>query len=81
MKQLKATSDSPEISNEKTEEIVKEMLLNLEKGRENIAKSYSLELDSYEGEVVLTREQIEEAIRRVPKEVKDDIQFAMHILP
>jgi sulfopropanediol 3-dehydrogenase len=76
MKYLKKRVDAPEVSDTKTEGIVKEMLGKLEAGREVQAQEYSLKLDNFTGNAVLTSEQIQQAVDAVPGQVKKDILFA-----
>ena len=52
------------------------ILDEIEAGGEASALRYAAELDRHEGEVVLTREQIDAACARVPQRLKDDIRFA-----
>ena len=56
--------------------IVAEMLGAIEAGGEEKAIEYNQKLDNFTGNVVVTPEEIEAASAKVPRQVKDDIQFA-----
>ena len=53
---------------------VKSILDSIELGREECALKYRREFDKYDGNVVLSREEIEIASRVVPQKLKDDIK-------
>ncbi|MEM9574034.1 MAG: histidinol dehydrogenase [Pseudomonadota bacterium] len=55
---------------------VQSILNDIESGREDAALKYAKEFDRYEGNIVLTREEIDAAIAKVPHKLKDDIRFA-----
>lgn len=55
---------------------VQAILNDIESGREDAALKYAKEFDRYEGNIVLTREEIEAASALVPQKLKDDIRFA-----
>ncbi|MBZ9556748.1 MULTISPECIES: histidinol dehydrogenase [unclassified Modicisalibacter] len=61
---------------DQTQETVSRMLAEIEAEGEAKAREYCRELDGWEGDVVVTREQIEAAKARVPEQLKADIQFA-----
>ncbi len=52
------------------------MLAEIEAGGEARAIEYAKKLDNYDGNIVVTAEEIESASARVSQQVKDDIQFA-----
>lgn len=66
-----ATSDAGE-----TRGIVQKILDDIEKGGEDAARKYALDLDKYDGNIVLTRDEIDAARARVPQRLQDDIRFA-----
>jgi sulfopropanediol 3-dehydrogenase len=68
---LTAESDASE-----THEIVKTILSEIEKGGDAKALEYAAKFDRYEGNVVLTQEEIDAACALVPEKLKADIQFA-----
>lgn len=55
---------------------VQSILNDIESGREDAALKYAKEFDRYEGNIVLTREEIDAASAKVPQKLKDDIRFA-----
>ncbi len=68
---LTAQSDAGE-----TTEIVSNILADIEVGGEASALKYAKKFDRYEGNVLLTPEEIEAASALVPQKIKDDILFA-----
>ncbi|MEJ2576022.1 MAG: histidinol dehydrogenase, partial [Gammaproteobacteria bacterium] len=73
---LKKAGKRPETGEGETEAIVKTILQDIESGREDKALEYARRLDNYEGDVLLTDEQIEAVRKSVPQAVKDDIAYA-----
>ncbi|WP_299878168.1 histidinol dehydrogenase [uncultured Cocleimonas sp.] len=59
-----------------TREIVSKMLKEIEAGGEERCAEYAKQLDGYEGNIVVTAEEIEAAEGRLSQQVKDDIKFA-----
>ncbi|MDT8343730.1 MAG: histidinol dehydrogenase [Thermohalobaculum sp.] len=57
-------------------EAVRAILAGIEAGGEAAARRYAAEFDRYDGNVVVTRAEIEAAARQVPQKLKDDIRFA-----
>lgn len=57
-------------------ETVQKILNDIENGGEAVAKEYAAKFDKYDGNIVLTKEEIEAAAAKVPQKLKDDIQFA-----
>jgi len=55
---------------------VQGILDDIEKGGDAKALDYAAKFDQYDGNVILTREEIEEAKALVPQKLRDDIQFA-----
>ena len=76
IKYLKKAIKTPATDDHKTRAAVQEILNDLEKRREEGIKEISKKFDKYEGEVVVTKEKIEEASKKVDQKTKDDIQFA-----
>mmetsp|Transcript_5633 Transcript_5633/g.8570 ORF Transcript_5633/g.8570 Transcript_5633/m.8570 type:complete len:442 (+) Transcript_5633:48-1373(+) len=73
---IKSSSPSPASKAVVVSDIVRRILEDIEQGGEQRAREYALEFDKYEGDIVLTREQIEAASQLVPDRIKEDIQFA-----
>ena len=68
---LTAKSDATEVR-----EIVNNILSDIEAGGDSAALEYAAKFDKYEGNVLLTAEEIAAAAELVPEKVKQDIQFA-----
>jgi sulfopropanediol 3-dehydrogenase len=57
-------------------ETVQNILGDIEAGGEPAARAYADKFDKYEGNIVLTRDEIDAAAAQVPEKLKDDIRFA-----
>ena len=68
---LHAKSDATEVH-----ETVVNILSDIEKGGDAKALEYAKKFDNYDGNVLLTEEEIEAAIALVPEKLKQDIQFS-----
>lgn len=55
---------------------VQTILDRIEREGEAAAVHYAAEFDKYDGDIVLTRSEIETAATKVPQKLKDDIRFA-----
>ena len=55
---------------------VQKILNDIEAGGDAIALEYAAEFDKYEGNIILTQEEIDAACKLVPEKVKDDIRFS-----
>ncbi len=55
---------------------VQAILDEIEAGGDEAARRYAAKFDKYDGNVVLTRDEIEAAATQVPQKLKDDIRFA-----
>tara|TARA_S200000501_G_C20819964_1_gene742362 strand:- start:80 stop:1393 length:1314 start_codon:yes stop_codon:yes gene_type:complete len=55
---------------------VQDILDKIEVGGENSAREIALKLDKYQGNIVLTSDEIEIAKEKVPQKIKDDIRFS-----
>ena len=55
---------------------VQGILNDIEAGGDAKALEYAAKFDKYDGNVLLTQEEIEAAINQVPKKLRDDIDFA-----
>ncbi|MEM9715966.1 MAG: histidinol dehydrogenase [Pseudomonadota bacterium] len=71
----KATLTSKSDASE-THEIVKGILADIEAGGDAKALEYAMKFDKYDGNTILTEEEIEAASAKVPQKLKDDILFA-----
>ena len=68
---LTAKSDATEVH-----DTVKTILADIEAGGDAKALEYAAKFDQYDGNVLLTQEEIDAAIARVPEKLKADIRFA-----
>lgn len=59
-----------------TQKIVQNILSEIETGGEDAALAYAAKFDRYEGNIVLTRDEIDAAASRLSQRLKDDIRFA-----
>ena len=69
--QLTAKSNASEVH-----ETVKNILTDIEAGGDEKAKEYASKFDQYQGNIILTDEEIEAASDLVPAKLKKDIEFA-----
>ena len=76
IKYLKKAIKTPSTDDLKTRSVVQNMLNDIEKRGEEGIKEITKKFDKYEGEIVLSKEKIEDAIRKVNQKTKDDVQFA-----
>ena len=58
------------------QEIVREILDTIEAGGDDAARDYAAKFDKYDGNIVLTRDEIDAAADKVSQKLKDDIRFA-----
>ena len=70
IKYLKKAIKTPSTDDHKTRKAVQEILIDLEKRREEGIKEISKKFDKYEGEVVVSKEKIEEASKKVDQKPK-----------
>ena len=57
-------------------EAVQAILDAIEVGGDAAARDYAAKFDRYDGNIVLTRDEIDAAAARVPQKLKDDIRYA-----
>lgn len=67
----KSTDDAGDVH-----ETVRTILNEIEAGGDEVAQQYAAKFDRYEGNIVLTRDEIDVASKKVPQKLKDDIRFA-----
>ena len=72
---LKKSPKTSSTDDTKTREIVENILKDIEQSKEEGCKEYSKKLDKYEGDVVVSKEKIEEIKKSLDQKTKDDIQF------
>jgi sulfopropanediol 3-dehydrogenase len=76
VKYLKRAIKNPSTDDTKTRTAVQNILNDIEKRREEAIKEITKKFDKYEGEIILSKEKIEDAIKKVDQKTKDDVQFA-----
>ena len=77
IKYLKKAIKTPSSDENKTRATVQAILNDIEKRREESIKEITKKFDKYEGEIVVSKEKIEDAIKKVDQKTKDDVQFAL----
>ena len=74
---LKKASKSPETETATAQKVVTEMLADIGANGEAAVRRYAKTLDAWDGEIVLSRAEIERRAAEVPATVKRDIDFAI----
>jgi sulfopropanediol 3-dehydrogenase len=74
---LKKASKTPETETTTAQKVVTEMLAEIGKNGEAAVRAYAKKLDGWDGEIVLTRAEIDRRAAEVPAAVKRDIDFAI----
>jgi len=74
---LKKASKTPETETATAQKVVTTMLAEIDRGGEAAVRAYAKELDSWDGEIVMTRAEINRRSAEVPEAVKRDIDFAI----
>ena len=74
---LKKASKTPETETATAQKVVTDMLAEIEAKRESAVLAYAKKLDQWDGEVVLTRAEIDRRAAEVPAAVRRDIDFAI----
>ena len=60
----------------KHRQLFKSILNDITKRKEEALKDLNKKFDKYEGDVIVSQEKIEEAIKKVDQKTKDDVKFA-----
>jgi sulfopropanediol 3-dehydrogenase len=74
---LKKANKTPETESANAQQVVSEMLARIEAEGEDAVRAYALQLDKWDGAIVVTREEMEARAADVPQQVKEDIAFAV----
>ena len=74
---LKKASKTPDSETATAQSVVTAMLTEIAARGEDAVRAYAKSLDQWDGEVVLTREQIDRCASEVPPQVQRDIDFAI----
>ena len=76
IKYLKKANKTSSSDDHKTKGIVEKILKDLEKSKEDGCIELSKKFDEYEGEIIVSKEKIEEIKKKLDQKTKDDIQFS-----
>ncbi|MBL8329001.1 MAG: histidinol dehydrogenase [Rubrivivax sp.] len=74
---LKTASKTPQTETATAQQVVSEMLVQIGERGETAVREYAQRLDAWEGEIVLTRAEIDRRAAEVPASVRRDIDFAI----
>ena len=73
---LKKAQLTPKSNASEVHETVKNILADIESGGDAKAKEYASKFDQYQGNIILTDDEIKAASDLVPEKLKNDIEFA-----
>ena len=73
---LKKAQLTPKSNASEVHETVKNILADIESGRDATAKEYASKFDQYQGNIILTDDEIQAASDLVPEKLRNDIEFA-----
>jgi len=73
---LKKATKTPASETGTARKVVDEMLATIEKGGEQAVRDYALKLDKWDGDIVVTEDEIARRTAEIPQSIKDDIDFA-----
>ena len=76
IKYLKKSPKTSSTDDLKTREIVQKLLNDLEKSKEDGCKELTKKFDKYDGEIIVSKERIEEINKSLEQKTKDDIKFS-----
>ena len=76
IKYLKKSPKQPSTDDLKTRDIVQNLLAELEKSREDGCKALTKKFDKYEGEIIVSKDRIDEISKTLDQKTKDDIKFS-----
>ena len=76
IKYLKKSPKQPSTDDVKTRDIVQKHLNDLEKSREDGCKELTKKFDKYDGEIIVSKDKIEEISKSLDQKTKDDIKFS-----
>ena len=74
---LKKADKSPETETASAQQVVTTMLAEIGAKGEVAVRAYARQLDQWEGDIVITRAQIQRRTAEVPAQVRSDIDFAI----
>ncbi len=74
---LKKAGKTPETETATAQKVVTEMLAEIDARGETAVRDYARKLDQWDGDIVLTRAEIDARTAEVPPQVRQDIDFAI----
>ncbi|MBU2410286.1 MAG: histidinol dehydrogenase, partial [Gammaproteobacteria bacterium] len=74
---LKKAAKTPETETATAQKVVTEMLAEIEANGEAAVRKYAKDLDKWDGDIVMSRAEIDRRTREVPEQVRRDIDFAI----
>lgn len=74
---LKRAAKTPETETATAQKVAGDMLAAIQAEGESAVRRYARELDGWSGDILMTPQQIEAAVREVPAGVRADIDFAV----
>ena len=76
IKYLKKSPKQPSTDDVKTREIVQKLLSELEKSREEGCKELTKKFDKYDGDILISKEKVNQISDTLDQKTKDDIKFS-----
>ena len=73
---LKKSPKTSSTDDTKTREIVENILKDIEKNKEEGCIELTKKFDKYEGDIIISKERIEEIKKKLDQKTKDDVQFS-----
>ena len=73
---LKKSPKTSSTDDTKTREIVENILKDIEKNKEEGCIELTKKFDKYEGDIIVSKERIEEIKKKLDQKTKDDVQFS-----
>jgi len=75
-KYLKKAEKTSSTDDQKTREIVENILKNLETSKEDGCIELTKKFDKYEGQIIVSKEKIEDIKKKLDQKTKDDVKFS-----
>ena len=73
---LKKSPKTSSTDDTKTTEIVKGLLKDIEENKEQACIDLTKKFDKYDGDIIISKERIEEIKKTLDQKTKDDVQFS-----
>ncbi|KQW40306.1 histidinol dehydrogenase [Rhizobacter sp. Root404] len=74
---LKTATKTPETETATAQKVVADMLAEIQANGEAAVRAYAKKLDQWDGEIIVSRDEIERRAAEVPAQVRRDIDFAI----